>query len=142
MNPPIALDQEILTLKDVCELLQVYQSTVYKLVKEGKIPAFRIGSDWRFRTDLMMRWMDEHSLPSREFDIDPQTPVDLSASRSLKPPLLAASGRSLSAQRLARSRGCRKLWESSFIMGMEVIRGDSVKTASSRSIKKLISTSS
>jgi len=73
-EPPIALDQEILTLKDVCELLQVHQSTVYKLVKEGKIPAFRIGSDWRFRTDLMMRWMDEHSLPSRGFDIDPQTP--------------------------------------------------------------------
>ena len=82
----MALDQEILTLKDVCELLQVHQSTVYKLVKEGKIPAFRIGSDWRFRADLMMRWIDEHSLPSREFDIDPQTPVDLSASRSLKPP--------------------------------------------------------
>jgi predicted DNA-binding transcriptional regulator AlpA len=32
----MALDQEILTLKDVSELLQVHQSTVYKLAKEGK----------------------------------------------------------------------------------------------------------
>ena len=74
---PMASDPEVLTVKEVCKLLQLHQSTVYKLIKEGKIPVFRIGSDWRFRTDLIMRWMDEHSLPSREFDIDPQTEFDI-----------------------------------------------------------------
>jgi excisionase family DNA binding protein len=74
---PMASDPEVLTVKEVCKLLQLHQSTVYKLIKEGKIPVFRIGSDWRFRTDLIMRWMDEHSLLSREFDIDPQTEFEI-----------------------------------------------------------------
>jgi excisionase family DNA binding protein len=69
----MASDHEVLTVKEVCELLQVHQSTVYKLIKEGRIPAFRIGSDWRFLKDRIVRWMEEHSLPSREVDIDPQT---------------------------------------------------------------------
>jgi len=69
----MASDHEVLTVKEVCELLQVHQSTVYKLIKEGRIPAFRIGSDWRFLKDRIVRWMAEPPLPSREFDIDPQT---------------------------------------------------------------------
>src|SRR5258708_40102973 len=34
--------------KEVCDLLKVHPSTVYKLTREGKIPGFRIGSEWRF----------------------------------------------------------------------------------------------
>jgi excisionase family DNA binding protein len=60
MNPK-ALGHEILTLKDVCELLQVHQSTVYKLIKEGRIPAFKIGTDWRFLRDRIVRWMVEQT---------------------------------------------------------------------------------
>jgi excisionase family DNA binding protein len=53
----VALEDEILTVKEVSELLRVNRSTVYKLVRQGKIPAFRIGSDWRFQADLIARWM-------------------------------------------------------------------------------------
>jgi len=52
---------EILTMKDICDLLRVHPSTVYKMVRQGKIPSFRIGSDWRFRTDAIERWMAEQS---------------------------------------------------------------------------------
>jgi excisionase family DNA binding protein len=41
-------DYEILTVKEVSELLRVSPSTVYKLTRESRIPAFKIGSDWRF----------------------------------------------------------------------------------------------
>ena len=58
MNPR-ALGHEILTVKDVCELLKVNQGTVYKLIKEGRIPAFKIGTDWRFLRDRIVRWMFE-----------------------------------------------------------------------------------
>ena len=67
----MAIDYEVLTVKEVSDLLQIHETTVYKMIREGKIPAFKIGSDWRFSTDLIMRWMAEHSLPSREFDIGP-----------------------------------------------------------------------
>jgi excisionase family DNA binding protein len=58
MNP-IENDHDILTIKDLCDLLNVHQSTVYKLIRKGKIPSFRIGSDWRFRRDLIERWITE-----------------------------------------------------------------------------------
>jgi excisionase family DNA binding protein len=51
----------VLTAKEVCELLQIHQSTLYKLVRAGKIPGFRVGSDYRFQQDLIERWMAEES---------------------------------------------------------------------------------
>jgi excisionase family DNA binding protein len=57
----MASDPEILTVKEVCELLRVTQGTVYKLVKQGRIPAFKIGTDWRFRTDEIARWLAEQT---------------------------------------------------------------------------------
>ena len=61
MNPT-EIDHEVLTVKGICDLLQVHQSTVYKLVRQGRIPSFRIGTDWRFRRDLIERWMTEQSM--------------------------------------------------------------------------------
>jgi excisionase family DNA binding protein len=60
------IDHEVLTVKEICDLLQVHPSTVYKLVRQRKIPSFRIGSDWRFRRDVIMRWMAERSMDGRQ----------------------------------------------------------------------------
>ena len=57
----MADDHNILTVKEICDLLHVHQSTVYKLIRQGKIPSFRIGSDWRFRKDVITRWRTEKS---------------------------------------------------------------------------------
>ena len=61
MNP-MERDHEILTVKDLCDLLQIHQSTLYKLIKAGKIPTFRLGSDWRFRRSQIMRWIAEQTV--------------------------------------------------------------------------------
>jgi excisionase family DNA binding protein len=37
-------DHQILTVKEVSEMLGVHPSTVYKLIREGKIPSFRVGN--------------------------------------------------------------------------------------------------
>jgi excisionase family DNA binding protein len=58
----MAENRDILTMKEICDLLQVDQSTVYKLVRQGSIPGFRVGSDWRFRRDRIERWMIEQSM--------------------------------------------------------------------------------
>ena len=58
----MAENRDILTMKEICDLLQVDQSTVYKLVRQGSIPGFRVGSDWRFRRDVIERWMVEQSM--------------------------------------------------------------------------------
>jgi excisionase family DNA binding protein len=61
MNPK-EIDHEILTVKEISDLLQVHQPTIYKMVRQGKIPSFRVGADWRFRKDLIERWMAEKSM--------------------------------------------------------------------------------
>jgi excisionase family DNA binding protein len=62
----MADDQDILTVKEISDLLRLHPATVYKLVRQGKIPSFRIGSDWRFRRDLIERWMAENSMGAQQ----------------------------------------------------------------------------
>ena len=52
-----AIDHEILTVKEVSELLKIHESTVYKMIRESRIPAFKIGSDWRFQKDQIVHWL-------------------------------------------------------------------------------------
>jgi len=58
--------EEILTLKEVCTLLQAHPSTLYKLTKRGRIPAFRTGQEWRFRRDAIEQWMAEKTIFSSQ----------------------------------------------------------------------------
>jgi excisionase family DNA binding protein len=58
----MAIDHEVLTVKEVSELLKIHESTVYKMVREGRIPAFRIGSEWRFLKDQIVHWMAEQTI--------------------------------------------------------------------------------
>jgi excisionase family DNA binding protein len=37
----MALDDEILTVKEICGILQIDKTTLYRLVKKGRIPASR-----------------------------------------------------------------------------------------------------
>ncbi len=62
----MASDYEVLTVKEVCEILHVHPSTIYKLTRHGKIPAFKIGADWRFRIDVIERWMAEKSMAASQ----------------------------------------------------------------------------
>lgn len=40
--------REILTVEEVADFLSVHRSTIYRLLRKGDIPAFKVGSDWRF----------------------------------------------------------------------------------------------
>ena len=46
----------IMNVKEVAEYLKIHPSTVYKLLRAGDLPAFRIGTDWRFNAEAMDRW--------------------------------------------------------------------------------------
>ena len=50
---------ELLTAKEVSDILHIHLSTLHKMIRAAGIPSFRVGSDWRFRKDLLMRWMAE-----------------------------------------------------------------------------------
>jgi excisionase family DNA binding protein len=48
---------KVMTLEEVLEFLQVHPSTVYRLLRRHDIPAFKLGSDWRFNQESIERWI-------------------------------------------------------------------------------------
>jgi excisionase family DNA binding protein len=48
---------KILTVKVLAEYLKIAEKTAYRLVAEGKIPGFRVGSSWRFRMREIDEWI-------------------------------------------------------------------------------------
>ncbi|MCM8795107.1 MAG: helix-turn-helix domain-containing protein [Candidatus Omnitrophica bacterium] len=53
--------KEIMTAKEVADYLKLHPLTVHRLAREGKIPAFKIGTDWRFHKKHIERWILEKS---------------------------------------------------------------------------------
>ncbi len=56
---------EVLTIKQVAEMLHLHVMTVYRLAKEGKIPGFRVGGRWRFNREAMQVWMVDQAQVAR-----------------------------------------------------------------------------
>jgi excisionase family DNA binding protein len=46
-----------MTTKEVARYLRVDQYTIYRLVTQKKIPAFKIGNQWRFKRTILDRWL-------------------------------------------------------------------------------------
>ncbi len=51
-------EEGFLTTEEVLEYLQVNLRTVYRLIKAGKIPAVRVGRQWRFRKRDIDAWLE------------------------------------------------------------------------------------
>jgi excisionase family DNA binding protein len=47
---------KVLTVREVSEYLRVHPSTIYRLLRQRQLPAFRVGSDWRFNVEAIDRW--------------------------------------------------------------------------------------
>jgi excisionase family DNA binding protein len=46
-----------MTTKEVARYLRVDQYTIYRLVTQKKIPAFKIGNQWRFKRSVLESWL-------------------------------------------------------------------------------------
>jgi len=57
----MAREKEIMTAKEVASYLKLHPLTVHRYAREGKIPAFKIGTDWRFHKKHIERWIKEKS---------------------------------------------------------------------------------
>ena len=51
--------KKVMNLREVAGYLGVHTSTIYKYAQKGSIPAFKIGSDWRFPKKHIDQWIDE-----------------------------------------------------------------------------------
>ncbi len=48
-----------MTVRELAGYLKIHPSTIYRLLKQGSIPAFKVGSDWRFNRESIDKWRRE-----------------------------------------------------------------------------------
>ena len=52
-------NDKIMTLEEVADYLRVKPQTIYTWAQENKIPAAKIGREWRFRKTVIDKWFDD-----------------------------------------------------------------------------------
>ena len=62
---------DMLTAKDIQDLLHVDRSTVYRMAEAGSIPAMRVGRQWRFPADQVTQWLNNSATAA----VAPATPA-------------------------------------------------------------------
>jgi excisionase family DNA binding protein len=87
----------VMTLDEVAQFLKVHPSTVYRLLKQHSIPAFKLGSDWRFNQESIERWLE-----TMESDRAAETDV------ISRPPQQISPRRPVSSARVPKSLGIAK----------------------------------
>jgi len=54
-----------LTLEQISEYLQISTSSTYKMAQAGRIPAYKVGRQWRFKKEEIDRWVEKQK-PKRK----------------------------------------------------------------------------
>lgn len=55
-------EQTIITVEELAALLGVHRITVYRHLKESKLPGFKIGRVWRFNREEISNWIAQQHL--------------------------------------------------------------------------------
>jgi len=57
--------KELMTLEEVADYLRVTKKTIYRLLEGGKIPATKVGRQWRFNKATIEEWLGQRSAGSK-----------------------------------------------------------------------------
>jgi excisionase family DNA binding protein len=55
------MPEQLLTLEQVADYLNVDKFTVYRLIAGKDLPAFKVGNQWRFKKHLIENWLKKNS---------------------------------------------------------------------------------
>ena len=55
------MEKRLLTIAEVAKYLNVDKFTIYRLVAKKKLPAFKVGAQWRFRKEMIDSWLEDNS---------------------------------------------------------------------------------
>jgi excisionase family DNA binding protein len=50
--------QDVLTIKQLAESLQVSDQTIKKAIRVGRLEAFKVGRDWRIEKSAVLNWIE------------------------------------------------------------------------------------
>ena len=60
------MPEQLLTLEQVAEYLNVDKFTVYRLLAEKELPAFKVGNQWRFKRRMLENWLKKNANVGRK----------------------------------------------------------------------------
>ena len=58
--------EQLLTLEQVAKYLNVDKFTVYRLLNDKELPAFKVGNQWRFKRKMLENWLMKNSNVKRK----------------------------------------------------------------------------
>jgi len=62
---PVMEREDFMTTEEVARYLRVDKYTIYRLVSQNKLPAFKVGNQWRFKRSILERWIKKNmNVPS------------------------------------------------------------------------------
>ena len=53
------MKKSLMDFKDAKGYLKISRATLYRLLHNGRIPAAKVGGQWRFRKERLDRWIEE-----------------------------------------------------------------------------------
>ncbi len=62
--------EKLMTLEEVADYLRLSKDTVYRMANTGKIPASKVGNQWRFRKEDVDQWLEKNKNVAREAPLD------------------------------------------------------------------------
>jgi len=49
--------EKLFTIPEVARMLRVHPTTLYRLIRAGKFPGFKVGDSWRVNAESFERWV-------------------------------------------------------------------------------------
>ena len=74
--------ENLMDIKETAEYLRMNKMTIYKLARQGRLPAFKVASEWRFKKELIDAWLMDQLKGKHEFD-KLKVPIKLEAGKTV-----------------------------------------------------------
>ncbi len=55
-----------MTVAEAAQVLRIGERTAYKLVRQGRLPAIRVGNQWRIEKEAFEAWLAQGGDPGSE----------------------------------------------------------------------------
>src|SRR6185295_16703729 len=76
------MTENILTIREVADLLKINEKTVYKLAADARIPGFKVGGSWRFDRATIAKWIERGSAAANDGSQPEAEPVPEASGRA------------------------------------------------------------
>lgn len=53
------VDEQLLTIEQLAEYLQVSTKTIYRMIHKKQIPCYKVANQWRFKRDVIETWLEK-----------------------------------------------------------------------------------